>query len=202
MPVLLSQRWRQANLCKHLRRPAAAASLNVVPHTAARRASSGPPLLTLSYVEGPTTPPLVESTLSEYFKQDILAKHAGRPALICKQERPRHYGGPRSHNLGVEGHLAWSFGELDEHVSALARGLVGLGVKKGDRVGVIMGNNRCALNVSSRLMHRRVTTDRYTVPDTHITVHTLCYNGRAPVSAPSSLHSTQHTDCLNWYASG
>ena len=39
--------------------------------------------------------------------------------------------------------MRWNFGEFDRHIGALARGLVGLGVKKGDRVGVIMGNNRC-----------------------------------------------------------
>ena len=42
----------------------------------------------------------------------------------------------------MESHLAWSFGEMDEQVRALARGLIGLDVKKGDRVGVIMGNSR------------------------------------------------------------
>jgi non-ribosomal peptide synthetase component E (peptide arylation enzyme) len=44
--------------------------------------------------------------------------------------------------MGVDGHLAWDFSEFDRHISALARGLVGLGVKKGDRVGVVMGNTR------------------------------------------------------------
>jgi long-subunit acyl-CoA synthetase (AMP-forming) len=44
--------------------------------------------------------------------------------------------------MGVERHLAWDFNEFDSHISALARGLVGLGVNKGDRVGVIMGNTR------------------------------------------------------------
>ena len=114
--------------------------------TPGRRASTNTPgtRLTLSAVEGPTEPPLVHKTLSAYFKEDILARHADRPSLICRREPPRHHGGPRSHNLGVDTHLAWSFGELDEHTKALARGLVGLGVRKGDRVGVIMGNNRCA----------------------------------------------------------
>ncbi|KAI0691011.1 hypothetical protein BC835DRAFT_1407357 [Cytidiella melzeri] len=56
-------------------------------------------------------------------------------------EQPRAHGGPRSHNLGVESHLAWRFGEMNVQVNALARDLVGLGVRKGDRVGVIMGNN-------------------------------------------------------------
>lgn len=45
--------------------------------------------------------------------------------------------------MGVSRHLAWDYVELDGHVQALARGLLDLGVKKGDRVGVLMGNNRC-----------------------------------------------------------
>lgn len=47
-----------------------------------------------------------------------------------------------SRNLGVTGHLAWDFEEFDRHVKAMARGLLSMGVNKGDRVGVIMGNNR------------------------------------------------------------
>lgn len=43
-------------------------------------------------------------------------------------------------NLGVERHLAWDFEEFGRHVDAVARGLIGMGVGKGDRVGVIMGN--------------------------------------------------------------
>lgn len=45
-----------------------------------------------------------------------------------------------SRNLGVERHLAWDFEEFGRHVDAVARGLIGMGVGKGDRVGVIMGN--------------------------------------------------------------
>ncbi|KAI0345202.1 acyl-CoA synthetase [Trametopsis cervina] len=97
--------------------------------------------LALSAVEGPLHPPLAETTLPGYFSDTILRQHSDRPALVCRSEKPRAHGGPRSHNLGIEKHLAWSFGELDEQTKALARGLIGLGVKKGDRVGVIMGNN-------------------------------------------------------------
>ena len=114
---------------------------------AASTASASTPTqrLALSVVEGPHEPPLATKTLPAYFAEDILPMHAGRPALICRRERPHAHGGPRApdSNLGVDTHLAWSFGELDEHVRALARGLVALGVRKGDRVGVIMGNNRC-----------------------------------------------------------
>ncbi|KAK7683548.1 hypothetical protein QCA50_013383 [Cerrena zonata] len=97
--------------------------------------------LTLSSVSGPKEPPLVYSTLSSYFTDHILANHSTRPGLICRTEPPRTHGGPTSRNLGVTNHLAWDFEEFDRHIHALARGLLDLGVKKGDRVGVVMGNN-------------------------------------------------------------
>jgi acyl-CoA synthetase (AMP-forming)/AMP-acid ligase II len=96
----------------------------------------------LSSVEGPSHPPLVNATLSEYFAKEVLEKHSTRPALICPNEGPRAHGGPLSHNLGVRTHLAWDFQDFDRHIKALSRGLLNMGVKKGDRVGVIMGNVR------------------------------------------------------------
>lgn len=98
--------------------------------------------LTQSSVSGPKEPPLIHSTLSSYFTNHILANHSTRPGLICRTEPPRTHGGPTSRNLGVSSHLAWDFEEFDRHIHALARGLLDLGVKKGDRVGVVMGNNR------------------------------------------------------------
>ncbi|KAG8216445.1 hypothetical protein J3R82DRAFT_6551 [Butyriboletus roseoflavus] len=97
--------------------------------------------LSLSSVEGSKYPPLEHRTLSVYFRDEILTKHAERPALVCRQERPRAHGGPPSPNMGIDRHLAWDFEEFDRHIQALARGLVSLGVKKGDRVAVVMGNN-------------------------------------------------------------
>lgn len=113
----------------------------------ARRPSQTRQLLTLSSVEGPRDPPLERRTLSVYFRDEILAKHAERPALVCRQERPRVHGGPPSPNMRVGTHLAWDFWEFDRHIHALARGLVSLGVQKGDRVAVVMGNNRCVLAI-------------------------------------------------------
>ncbi|KAI1798014.1 acyl-CoA synthetase [Ganoderma leucocontextum] len=101
------------------------------------QAQAGP----LSEVAGPTHPPLVEKTLPAYFRDNVLRVHGARPALIARKEGPRPFGGPRWHNLGDAPHLAWDFGEFDRHIQALARGLLNMGVKKGDRVGVIMGNN-------------------------------------------------------------
>ena len=99
--------------------------------------------LTMSSVSGPLEPPLSTKTLPEFFSEEILQKHSGRRALISRKEVPRDHGGPPSYNLGVSTHLAWDFAEFDRHINALARGLLGMGVQKGDRVGVIMGNTRC-----------------------------------------------------------
>jgi acyl-CoA synthetase (AMP-forming)/AMP-acid ligase II len=98
----------------------------------------------LSVVEGTRDPPLDNRTLHDYFAAEVVSPRPERPALICPEERPRAHGGPLPRNMGVEKHLAWDFSEFDRHVRALARGLVSLGAKKGDRVGVIMGNTRYA----------------------------------------------------------
>ncbi|TRM59781.1 acetyl-CoA synthetase-like protein, partial [Schizophyllum amplum] len=97
--------------------------------------------LNLSAVEGSVEPPLDERTLPAYFSQETLAKHSTRPALVCRQERPRAHAGPPSRNMGIQTHLAWDFEEFDRHIKALARGLLEMGVNPGDRVAVIMGNN-------------------------------------------------------------
>ena len=97
----------------------------------------------MSCVQGPLEPPLSTKTLSQYFETEILDKYHARPALICRKEAARAHGGPPTHNLGRESsYLAWSFEEFDRHINALARGLLSMGVQPGDRVGVIMGNNR------------------------------------------------------------
>lgn len=49
---------------------------------------------------------------------------------------------PQSFGSDSSPHLKWSYEELWKHANALSRGLIGLGVKKGDRVAVLMGNNR------------------------------------------------------------
>lgn len=113
---------------------------SLVPRSPARLARRS---IALSAVEGPSQPPLVSHTLPEYFTSEILGKHGSRPALVARSEKPRPYGGPLSPNMGISRHLAWDFGEFNATIQALARGLLNLGVKKGDRVGVVMGNSRC-----------------------------------------------------------
>jgi hypothetical protein len=129
-----------------------------LPRAAPRRA--GTRRLTLSSVSGSTgriqpllratenqaltfslsEPPLEERTLPSYFHDHLLPSFSDRPALVCKGEPARPFSGPARSAQGK--HLHWTFQDLDEHVVALAKGLLGAGVGKGDRVGVIMGNNR------------------------------------------------------------
>ena len=97
--------------------------------------------LTLSIVKGDTQPPLDYRPLGHYFK-DIIQSRLDKTALVCPKELPRPHGGPASDNMGIETHLKWNYAEFDRHIQALARGLIDMGVQKGDRVAVVMGNNR------------------------------------------------------------
>ncbi|KZP15937.1 acyl-CoA synthetase [Athelia psychrophila] len=96
--------------------------------------------LSLSSVEGPSYPPLINSTLGDYFSKNVVEKYPHRPALICRGELPGSNGGPRSRNLGVSSHLAWDYEEFDLNITAVTRGLLRMGVQKGDRVGAIVPN--------------------------------------------------------------
>lgn len=90
----------------------------------------------LSFVQGSSEPPLVEATFSQFYENVLLQKYASRPALVSVHE-PQSFESSDS-----SPHLRWSYEEMWKHVNALSRGLIGLGVKKGDRVAVLMGNNR------------------------------------------------------------
>ncbi len=71
-----------------------------------------------SYAAGETTPPLIEETIGENFER-IAREHGDREALVEFATGRR-----------------WTYAELDRDVSALARGLIGAGIEKGDRVGI------------------------------------------------------------------
>jgi fatty-acyl-CoA synthase len=71
-----------------------------------------------SYAAGETTPALIEETIGENFAR-VAAEHADREALVEVATGRR-----------------WTYAELDREVDALARGLVGAGIAKGDRVGI------------------------------------------------------------------
>lgn len=72
----------------------------------------------LSYAKGPVEPPLLEYTIGEALERAATAWPDGL-ALVS-----RHQG------------LRWTWAELDAEVDRIATGLLGQGVKKGDRVGI------------------------------------------------------------------
>jgi fatty-acyl-CoA synthase len=71
-----------------------------------------------SYAAGETTPPLIEETIGANFERTV-REHGGREALVEVATGRR-----------------WTYAELDRDVDALARGLIGAGIGKGDRVGI------------------------------------------------------------------
>src|SRR5947208_10067211 len=71
-----------------------------------------------SYAAGETTQPLLEETIGANLER-IVAAHGEREALVEVATGRR-----------------WTYAELDAAVDALARGLLDLGIEKGDRVGI------------------------------------------------------------------
>ncbi|KAL8687155.1 MAG: hypothetical protein Q9218_006595 [Villophora microphyllina] len=72
---------------------------------------------------GPSTPPLLDQTIGDHFAS-IVSKFGDRTAVISRHQQTR-----------------LTYRELDRKSNALARGLRKLGVKKGDRVAISLGNN-------------------------------------------------------------
>ncbi len=71
-----------------------------------------------SYARAETTPPLIEETIGDNFAR-IARTYGDREALVeCATGR------------------RWTYAELDRDVDTLARGLIGAGIAKGDRVGI------------------------------------------------------------------
>jgi fatty-acyl-CoA synthase len=74
--------------------------------------------MSLSHSLGPTTPPLINQTIGENLEATVAA-HADREALVsCHQD------------------IRWTYREFDDRVNQLARGLLALGLARGDRVGI------------------------------------------------------------------
>ncbi|KAF2276284.1 acyl-CoA synthetase/AMP-acid ligase-like protein II [Westerdykella ornata] len=80
-------------------------------------------LSTQAFSVGPTKPPLLEQTVPEHFA-GVVRQYGDVNAVISHHQRKR-----------------LTYDALDRDSNALARGLQKLGVKKGDRVAVSLGNN-------------------------------------------------------------
>lgn len=71
-----------------------------------------------AYDAGPTDTPLLEETIGANFER-MVATHPDAEALV-----------------DVAGHRRWSYAELNHEVDVVARGLMSLGVARGERVGI------------------------------------------------------------------
>jgi fatty-acyl-CoA synthase len=72
----------------------------------------------LSYAHGVSGTPLLGETIGANLARTVAA-HGGREALVV-----RHQG------------IRWTYAGLDEQVDRVARGLIALGLQRGDRVGI------------------------------------------------------------------
>lgn len=99
------------------------------PSRAQARLSSS---LTQSISQGPNDPPLIPHTIPDNFAK-IVSQYGDRPAVIARQAVLSGSSHPASETT-------LTFAALDVESSILAHSLRNLGVKKGDRVAVSMGN--------------------------------------------------------------
>ena len=74
--------------------------------------------MTMSAAKGPTTVPLLDETIPQNLARTV-AEHGGRDALVS-----------------VEQGLRYTYAEFSEAIDRVARGLMAIGVAKGDRVGI------------------------------------------------------------------
>lgn len=80
-------------------------------------------LLTSARIKGPLEPALLEETVGQNFAR-IVSAHGDRNAVISRHQQKR-----------------LTYHQLDLDSNVVARGLQSLGIKKGDRVCVSLGNN-------------------------------------------------------------
>ena len=78
---------------------------------------------TLSYAHGVTDAPLIGETIGVHFDRTV-ERWGNDPGLLSRQQG-----------------IAWSWRQLGEKVDAFAAGLVALGLKAGDRIGIWSPNN-------------------------------------------------------------
>jgi fatty-acyl-CoA synthase len=77
----------------------------------------------LSYTHGASSVSLRGETIGEMWDA-IVAQHGSREALVSRHQEIR-----------------WTYAEMNEQVGSCARGLLALGVERGDRVGIWSPNN-------------------------------------------------------------
>ncbi|KAL2269098.1 hypothetical protein VTJ83DRAFT_3944 [Remersonia thermophila] len=97
-----------------------------------------------SISQGPFEPLLLPNTIPEHFAS-VVSRYGDRPAVICRTPTASKDAFPRDLFAGITtgpsaSEILLSYSQLDLASNALARSLQSLGVKKGDRVAVSLGN--------------------------------------------------------------
>ena len=77
----------------------------------------------LSYVHGASDTPFIGDTIGVHFDR-IVERYGERDALIVRHQQ-----------------VSWTYRELKQRVDAFAAGLLALGLKRGDRIGIWSPNN-------------------------------------------------------------
>ncbi|KAI1273713.1 hypothetical protein F5Y07DRAFT_375960 [Xylaria sp. FL0933] len=96
----------------------------------------------MSYVEGPTDPPLLPHTIPEHFAS-IVARYGDLPAVMARSPVPVDASPPPTtsiHRQAKPETTTLTYASLDALSNTVAHSLRSLGVKKGDRVAVSLGN--------------------------------------------------------------
>ncbi|KAL5866907.1 hypothetical protein ACKVWC_010797 [Pyricularia oryzae] len=90
---------------------------------------------------GPTQPPLLTDTIPQHFAS-IVSKYGDRPAVISRSPStsPEAFSAPAPVRIPHAQETILTYEELDLRSNSLAHSLRSLGVRKGDRVAVKLGN--------------------------------------------------------------
>ncbi|KAK0613132.1 hypothetical protein B0T17DRAFT_593315 [Bombardia bombarda] len=122
----------------YLRRPSR--TLSNVPRAQSVRRLAG---LTTSISQGPSEPPLLTHTIPEHFAS-VVSQFGHRPAVIYRSPTaspsPDVLAGISPSQVPVSLETTYTYETLDLLSNTLAHSLRSLGVKKGDRVAVSLGN--------------------------------------------------------------
>ncbi|OTB15381.1 hypothetical protein K445DRAFT_61095 [Daldinia sp. EC12] len=94
----------------------------------------------LSYAEGPREPPLLTCTIPEHFAE-VVSEYGDRPAAVFRSPTTNDMRPLLTPSLDIVPQTSTlTYEALDAQSNILARSLRSLGVKKGDRVAVSLGN--------------------------------------------------------------
>ncbi|KAI1379099.1 acetyl-CoA synthetase-like protein [Hypoxylon crocopeplum] len=123
---------RKLRCALHSRQAPASAVLMVTGHPMGKRDIQRRGIVTssLSYAEGPREPPLLTHTIPEHFAE-IVWQYGDQPAAVFRAPTTG-YTTPETTTV--------TYADLDAQSNSLAHSLRSLGVKKGDRVAVSLGN--------------------------------------------------------------